>query len=397
MHEHRHDRHHMHRSDYEKLHKGLKRHKKMMHEDRKNFHRKMNELFFLSKYIRIFRKITLIVTLVIILFLLKVIGFKVATVIIVLILLINEGTIIYMISRMEKRFVNPMSKLQGGVRKIAEGDYSVRLEATEINEVGLLTNEFNEMARRLEEAEKVKKDYEENRKSLITNISHDLKTPITSINGYVEGLLEKVVPEENVDNYLKVIKSNAAYMNRLIDDLFLFSKLDMQKLEFVFNKTNIKLYIEDIVEEFYFILEEKQIGFEYSLGIEEETFVNIDGKRLYRALRNIIDNAIKYGQGREDLKIEISLYSNLDNIFITISDNGYGIEEESVDKIFKRFYRVDKERTKDFNSTGLGLAITKEIIDAHNGEIYVSSEVNVGTSFTIQLPIYNEGDEIDGK
>lgn len=397
MHEHRYDKHRMNRGDYEKLHKGLKRHKKMMHDDRVNFHRKINELFFLSRYIKIFRKITLIVTIVIILFLLKVIGFKVATVIIILILLINEGTIIYMISRMEKRFINPMAKLQGGVRKIAEGDYSVRLEATERNEVGLLTNEFNKMARRLEEGEKIKKDYEDNRKALIANISHDLKTPITSINGYVEGLLERVVPEENIDNYLKVIKSNAAYMNRLIDDLFLFSKLDMQKLEFIFNKTNIKLYIEDIVEEFYFVLEEKQIGFDYSLGVKEEIFVNIDGKRLYRALRNIIDNAIKYGQGIENLRIEISLYNDLDNIFITISDNGYGIEKDKVDKIFKRFYRVDTERTKDFNSTGLGLAITKEIVDAHKGEIYVSSEVDVGTSFTIRLPIYKEGDDRDGE
>ncbi|MGL5646375.1 MAG: sensor histidine kinase [Clostridium sp.] len=372
---------------------GMKRHNKMMHEDRRNIHRRINELFFLSKYIRIFKSVTLIVTLVIILFLLKIIGFKIATVVIVIILLLNEITIIYMISRMERRFITPMGKLQQGVRKIAEGDYTVRLKSTEKNEVELLTKEFNKMAERLEDGEKIKKEYEENRKFLITNISHDLKTPITSINGYVEGLLEGVVKEENVENYLKVIKTNAEYMNRLIDDLFLFSKLDMQKIEFIFSKTNIKLYLEDIVEEFYFILEEKKIKCTYVFDIPENMYVNIDGKRLYRALRNILDNGIKYGRGKEDLEIEISLYNDFDNVFIEITDNGYGIEKDQVDKIFKRFYRVDKERTKDFNSTGLGLAITKEIIDAHNGEIYVSSEVNVGTSFTIKLPIYKEGEK----
>ncbi|MGL5414254.1 MAG: sensor histidine kinase [Clostridium sp.] len=379
-----------------KLREGMKRHNQMMHEDRRNIHRRINELFFLSKYIRIFKSVTLIVTLVIILFLLKIIGFKIATVVIVIILLLNEITIIYMISRMERRFITPMGKLQQGVRKIAEGDYTVRLKSTEKNEVELLTKEFNKMAERLEDGEKIKKEYEENRKFLITNISHDLKTPITSINGYVEGLLEGVVKEENVENYLKVIKTNAEYMNRLIDDLFLFSKLDMQKIEFIFSKTNIKLYLEDIVEEFYFILEEKKIKCTYVFDIPENMYVNIDGKRLYRALRNILDNGIKYGRGKEDLEIEISLYNDFDNVFIGITDNGYGIEKDQVDKIFKRFYRVDKERTKDFNSTGLGLAITKEIIDAHNGEIYVSSEVNVGTSFTIKLPIYKEGEK-DGK
>ena len=174
------------------------------------------------------------------------------------------------------------------------------------------------MASKLEEGEKIKKEYEENRKALLANVSHDLKTPITCINGYVEGLLENVVSKDNVDNYLKVIKSNAEYMNRLIDDLFLFSKLDMQKLDFKFEKTNIKLYLNDIVEEFSFILDEKEIKFSYEESIDTETFVNIDGKRLYRSIRNILDNAIKYGLDKENLKIEMMLYKDKDSIFIGI-------------------------------------------------------------------------------
>ena len=384
----RHREHRMHHQKNYGHHRKHNMHHREFHKEMVD--RKLNELFFLHKYMKIFRKITLIVSIVIILFLLKVIGFKMATWIIILVLIINEGTIVYMISRMEKRFVKPMEKLQSGVRKIADGDYTVRLETDTRNEIGILTREFNKMASKLEEGEKIKKEYEENRKALLANVSHDLKTPITCINGYVEGLLENVVSKDNVDNYLKVIKSNAEYMNRLIDDLFLFSKLDMQKLDFKFEKTNIKLYLNDIVEEFSFILDEKEIKFSYEESIDTETFVNIDGKRLYRSIRNILDNAIKYGLDKENLKIEMMLYKDKDSIFIGIEDNGFGIEKDKVDKIFQRFYRVDKERTKDLNSTWLGLAITKEIVDAHKGEIYVSSEVNIGTNFTIRLPIFKE-------
>ena len=213
-------------------------------------YKRMRELYFLSKYMHHFKRITLIITLVIVLFMFKIIGMRATTIIITLILAVNEFTIIYMITRVEKRFVIPMAKVQEGVRKISRGDYSFRIEGNWRNEVGILTREFNKMASKLEEGEKLKKEYENNRKELIANISHDLKTPITSINGYVEGLLENVVPEEKVESYLKTIRSNAAYMNRLIDDLFLFSKLDMQKLDFTFTRTNIKHYIEDIVEEF---------------------------------------------------------------------------------------------------------------------------------------------------
>lgn len=380
----RHREHRMHHQKNYGHHRKHNIHHREFHKEMVD--RKLNELFFLHKYMKIFRKITLIVSIVIILFLLKVIGFKLATWLIILVLIINEGTIVYMISRMEKRFVKPMEKLQSGVRKIADGDYTVRLETDTKNEIGILTREFNKMASKLEEGEKIKKEYEENRKALLANVSHDLKTPITCINGYVEGLLENVVSKDNVDNYLKVIKSNAEYMNRLIDDLFLFSKLDMQKLDFKFEKTNIKLYLNDIVEEFSFILDEKEIKFSYEESIDTETFVNIDGKRLYRSIRNILDNAIKYGLDKENLKIEMMLYKDKDSIFIGIEDNGFGIEKDKVDKIFQRFYRVDKARSRSVGGTGLGLAITKHIVNSLKGRICVESEFQKGSKFIVTLP-----------
>lgn len=366
----------------------MKKHKKMNPIMRhRMMHRRLNELYFLNRYMHIFKRITLVITLVIILFMYKIIGFKVATIIITLILIVNEGTIIYMISRLEKRFIAPMGKLQKGVKKISQGDYSVRLEEDIENEIGILTREFNKMAIKLEESERIKKEYENNRKELITNISHDLKTPITSINGYVEALIEDVVPEEKVNNYLKTIRSNASYMNKLIDDLFLFSKLDMQKLDFKFIRTNIKYYLYDMVEEFGFILQEKGIKFSYDDEIENDIFVKLDGKRLYRSIRNLIDNAIKYGGDKEDLKVKIRMYEKDSFVYIEIIDNGPGIERDKIKNIFNRFYRIDKERTKDLSSTGLGLAIAKEIIEAHGGIIYADSELGLGSKFTIKMPI----------
>lgn len=371
-----------------------KRMHKLMHKRRRLMYKRMRELYFLSKYMHHFKRITLIITLVIVLFMFKIIGMRATTIIITLILAVNEFTIIYMITRVEKRFVIPMAKVQEGVRKISRGDYSFRIEGNWRNEVGILTREFNKMASKLEEGEKLKKEYENNRKELIANISHDLKTPITSINGYVEGLLENVVPEEKVESYLKTIRSNAAYMNRLIDDLFLFSKLDMQKLDFTFTRTNIKHYIEDIVEEFTFMLDEKGIGFSYLNTVKDNVFVSLDGKRLYRSLRNLIDNAIKYGGFKEDLEIKINLRGNRDFIYIDVIDNGPGIEEDKINNIFDRFYRIDKERTKDFTSTGLGLAIAKEIIEAHGGKISVASKLNDGSTFTIKLPVEHEKKDV---
>lgn len=372
---------------FEKREENIKIHKMMK--------KGINELYLLHRYMHFFKNFTLIITLVIVLFMFKVIGFKAASVIITLVLLINEFTIIYMISRLEKKFIAPMEKLQRGVKQISEGDYSIRIVEDNDNEIGILTREFNRMAMKLEEGEKVKKEYENNRKELIANISHDLKTPITSINGYVEGLLENVVPKDKADNYLKTIRSNANYMNKLIDDLFLFSKLDMQKLDFSFTITNIKYYIFDIVEELNFMLEEKGIGFSYIDNIENGVFVNLDGKRLYRSIRNLIDNAIKYGTCKNDLNIKINLRQNDEFIFIDVVDNGPGIEGDKINNIFDRFYRIDKERTKDFTSTGLGLAIAKEIIEAHDGRIYVESELGVGSTFTIVLPIAKSEEEVE--
>lgn len=332
------------------------------------------------------RSMAIIICLILTFIMIKFIGFDAITLFFVLIFIVSEVLNIYVFHRLEKRIVNPVKRLKDGVGKIASGDYSVRITEHNKNEIGILVMEFNKMAKKLEDAEKLKKEYEKNRKALIANISHDLKTPITSIGGYVEFMLDGNLEKDKMDKYLKTVKSNVNYMNKLIDDLFLFTKLDMEKFESSFEKVNIKMYMEDIVEEFKFVLEEENINLNYRKTVEDNIFVNIDAKMIHRCIRNIIGNAVKYGVVEKNLKIEIDLYDNKDNVYIDIKDNGPGIEKDKLSHIFERFYRIDKERSKDLMSTGLGLAIAKEIVETNNGEIFVESEIGVGSVFKIKLP-----------
>ncbi|HEX9060927.1 MAG TPA: HAMP domain-containing sensor histidine kinase, partial [Clostridia bacterium] len=271
----------------------------------------------------------------------------------------------------EKRVLNPVGRLKNAVEEIAKGNYNVKVERDCSSEINILIDSFNEMAEKLLESEKIKAEYEENRKDLIANISHDLKTPITSIQGYVEAITDQNgVPPEKLNKYLKIIHNNSTYMNKLVDDLFLFSKLDMQKLEFHFVNIEVRPFINDLMEEIKFEMEDRGVEFSFTDNMKDDCSFNIDMKRINQVLRNIIWNAVKYGP-EEDLRLSVILERVENMVCILIKDNGPGIPEDKLPHIFDRFYRVDTERTKNFMSTGLGLAIAKELVDAHGGHIAV--------------------------
>ncbi|WP_297436724.1 cell wall metabolism sensor histidine kinase WalK [uncultured Clostridium sp.] len=367
----------------------IKRHKKNHDEHIKKcqgLNINKEEFAIIKKKIIIFRIITMIIGLFIVTSVFHVAGFATIAICIAIMLLLTElvNTLMYM--SIEKKILSPIEDLRSMVLKISDGDYSVRVQNNVLNEIGTLIDEFNSMAQKLEDSENIQIEYENNRKNIIANISHDLKTPITSINGYVDLIIDgEISDKEKLSKYLDVISSNCNYMNKLIDDLFLFSKLDMQKVDFEFTDINISNYIEDIMGEFKFTFEEDSLTFNYYDEIKNDILVNIDAKQLYRTIRNIVGNAKKYGT--DNLNVKVRLYNDTGNIFLSIKDNGHGIPEADIQNIFNRFYRVDKERTKNIMSTGLGLAISKEIVEAHNGEIFVESDIGFGSTFTIKLPI----------
>lgn len=318
------------------------------------------------------------------------VGFKGIGIFLAVIISIKEIFQFLFLLRLEKRIFAPIEKLKLGVDEIAKGNYNVKVECQGPNDLGLLIGSFNEMAQKLYESEKLQTEYEDNRKTLVANISHDLKTPITAIQGYIEALLDGSIRNEgDKDKYLNTIHHNTVYINKLIDDLFLFSKLDMQKLDFYYDMVQISAFMNDLMEEYKFDLEEKNITFQYVTQLEYDYCVSIDGKRFHQAFSNIISNAIKHGP-EHNLSININMYRQKDFICLDIRDNGPGICADKLPYIFERFYRIDAERKKDYVCTGLGLAIAQELIEAHGGKITVSSIENEGTCFTIMLPILED-------
>ncbi|WP_010248782.1 HAMP domain-containing sensor histidine kinase [Acetivibrio cellulolyticus] len=338
------------------------------------------------RYIKYAKPVIVIFTLLVWYILIKYGGFKAFSVFIALLFSMVTFFEFFFLRRIEAKILNPIGSLKNGVSEIARGNYDVEIKNCVSNEIGQLIDSFNEMARKLKEGEKVKSEYEENRKTIIANISHDLKTPMTSIQGYIEAILDDtVISREDLSKYLKIIYSNSEYMNKLIDDLFLFSKLDMQKLDFNFAEVEAIPFFNDLFEEFELEFQERGFKFAYTNKLEENVVFNIDTKRIHQIFRNVIGNAVKY-RGGASLSLWVDLYMEKDFVCVDVRDDGRGIGEDKLEHVFDRFYRVDTERTKDLLSTGLGLAIAKELVEAHGGKISASSVEGSGTCFTIRIP-----------
>lgn len=360
----------------------------------KAFHKRMNELqrenaefkrYF--RHVRYTRPLIVIFNVLIWYLIFRYFGVKSMSIIFAVLISVAGIIEVVFLVTLERRVLKPINKLTNAVEEIAKGNYEVKVDYEARDEVSILVDSFNVMAEKLHQGELLKAEYEENRKALIANISHDLKTPITSIQAYVEVIMKtKNMPLDTLSKYHETIYNNAAYVNKLIDDLFLFSKLDIQKLDFEFEKLNVKAFMDDAMQEFEFELDSRNVTFNYECSLKDTYYFNIDRKRIFQVLRNIIGNAVKYGD-KGNLEIKARLYVEGDNVCIAIEDNGPGIPKDKLSHIFERFYRVDYARTKDLMSTGLGLAIAKELVEAQGGSIKATSEENMGACFTIELKI----------
>ncbi|SCM79229.1 Histidine kinase [uncultured Sporomusa sp.] len=350
-------------------------------------HRHSHEFLRHYRYFRYHRPIVLLFTLMLLYLLFSWVGFKGIGIFFAVLLITKEIVQFFFLLRLETRIFNPMKNVKQGLDEVAKGNYGIKIEYDKPNDLGFLISSFNEMTAKLSESEKLKAEYEENRKALIANISHDLKTPITAIQGYIEALLDGTATSAaHKASYLKTIHQNSIYVNKLIDDLFLFSKLDMQKLDFHYEDVSIRAFMSDLMEEYRFDLEERNIQVEYTVQAAADYCIKLDGKRFHQAFNNLISNAVQHGP-ETGLSIQVKLYRQNNFVCLDVKDNGPGIPEDKLPFIFDRFYRIETERPKGFASTGLGLAIAKELVEAQGGKITVSSIKNMGTCFTIMLPI----------
>lgn len=292
---------------------------------------------------------------------------------------------------MSRRIIRPLLELRKAARRVTEGNLDFEVKISGKDELGQLGMDFEEMRSRLKQSILVQQQYETNRKELITNISHDLKTPITAIKGYVDGILEGVADSpEKTEKYMRTIAAKASEMDHLIDELFLYSKLDMQKLPFSFESVAILPFLNDWAEELKVELEKQEVDLHITMNDGEAAQVLVDRDSFKRVLGNIIQNSLKYmDKGEKRITVQTSV--ELHRFTLAIGDNGPGIPPEAAEHIFERFYRAEQSRNTNTGGSGLGLAIAKQIIVEHGGAIYADSMEGEGTVIRIVLPII-EGD-----
>jgi signal transduction histidine kinase len=286
----------------------------------------------------------------------------------------------------------PLAQMKASAEKIRDEEYDEPLIYQGNDEVGQVFDAFEEMRLRIKDTDEVQRQYEENRKELIANISHDLKTPITAINGYVQGILDGVAnTDEKMKAYIETIAVYGRDMDTLIDDLSLLSKLDLDGVLFQFESVAIVPYIRDGVEELNFDLEEKGIETLLDIRLDDQVKVEIDGGQIKRVLNNIIFNAIKHFDKEKSL-LKVTLQMAEDDTFVEVllEDNGVGIPKDKLANIFDRFYRADASRTSTTGGSGLGLSIAQQIVEAHGGQIWAQSEEGEGTVIGFTLPIDGE-------
>ncbi|MEN6351752.1 MAG: HAMP domain-containing sensor histidine kinase [Syntrophomonas sp.] len=289
--------------------------------------------------------------------------------------------------RVASNIIKPLGILNKATNEISRGNLDHAIEIPSEDEVGELCRSYETMRLQLKEARRMSQNYEKNRKELIANISHDLKTPITSIRGYVQGIMEGVASTpEKESKYIQTIYSNAVEMDRLIDELFLFSKLDLKQLAFDFEEVNIEDFLHDCVEDKGYELEIKGISLSLASTYSARALVLADRQRLQRVINNIIVNVEQHQDPAKDqATLEIILSEYPDEAVIEIKDNGQGISPENLPYIFNRLYRGDPARTRQSKGSGLGLSIAKQIVEAHGGRIWAQSELNKGTSIFFTL------------
>lgn len=290
-----------------------------------------------------------------------------------------------------KSIIRPLRLLKEAAEKIKDGDLEFKIESKSKDEFGELSRAFEEMRYRLKESIDQESLYEENRKDLLASISHDLKTPITSIKGYVEGIMDGVAntPEKQA-KYIQTIYTKINDMNHLIDELLLFSKLDLKKLPFHFENVHLRNYLTDLNEELHFDLEKNNIHYLFHFEVDEDTYVIADREKLKRVISNIIENSVKYmkikAAVQDDKIIELKVTDLGSEILFSISDNGMGMDRGTLPHIFDRFYRGEASRNSKNGGSGLGLSIVKQIIIEHGGSVMAESEAGKGTvvSFTLR-------------
>lgn len=278
----------------------------------------------------------------------------------------------------------PLCKIIKAADAYAEGDFNYKINAPGSGEIGYIAASFNYMANELN-------TLEDDQRKFVSNVSHDFRSPLTSIKGYVEAMLDGTIPVEMQEKYLNIILFETERLTKLTHSLLELNKYGshgtmLDRTDFDINQT-----IKTTALTFEGICKEKRISFHLILT-GQQLFVTADMTKIQQVLYNLIDNAIKFSH--HDSQITIETTAKNEKVFVSVKDTGIGIPKDSLSKIWERFYKTDLSRGKDKKGTGLGLAIVKEIIQAHDENINVISTEGVGTEFIFTLPLSEKSNEV---
>ncbi len=291
-----------------------------------------------------------------------------------------------------KGVFEPINNLKIGMQQIADGNFEYNLNRDEKGEIGELYNNYEDMRLRLKENAEESIQNEAKNRELITNISHDLKTPITAIKGYVEGIMDGVADTpEKMDKYIKTVYNKANDMDRLINELTIYSRIDANRIPYTFLRLNVADYFNDCIEEIGTELEAKNVELNYTNLVAPDARIIADPEQLKRVINNIISNSVKY-MDKEKPKaiIEFRILDEVDAIRVEIEDNGRGISAKDLPNVFERFFRTDSSRNSSKGGSGIGLSIVKKIVEDHGGYIWATSKEGEGTCMHFVIRKYEE-------
>jgi len=306
---------------------------------------------------------------------------------ILLILALTAGIMIIWIYR---GVAIPLNRMKIATQNIKDGNLDFELEVETEDEIGQLCRDFEEMRIRLRDTAAENMEYDKRSKELISNISHDLKTPITAIKGYVEGIMDGVADTpEKMERYIRTIYNKANDMDMLINELALYSKIDSNRIPYNFNTLSVAEYFDDCAADLKIDIEARGIQFGYSNYVESSVRIIADAEQLKRVINNIVSNSAKY-MNKEEKRIHLRVKDVGDFVQVEIEDNGKGIGPKELPYIFERFYRTDASRNSATGGSGIGLSIVKKIIEEHGGKIWATSKEGIGTVMYFVIRKYQE-------
>lgn len=290
---------------------------------------------------------------------------------------------------LQRRSIGYISRLAEGISAIAAGNLETKIEVKGDDEFSEMAENINKMTVELRELLNIERESEQSKTDLITNIAHDLRTPLTSIIGYLELLSGKnrvQLSPEMQQKYLEIAYNKSRRLEQLIADLFSFTKLSYGKITMKVSYVDIVKLLSQLLEESYPSFVEKGLSYELRSNVPMLE-IAADGNLLARLFENLIGNAIKYGADGKRVTVRINAEEENDVVEVKVINYGYVIPEKDLPLIFNKFYRVDQSRSTQTGGTGLGLAIAKDIVQMHGGSISVSSDLS-GTVFSVRLKIH---------